>query len=127
MARASPGNPVRPHQLDALERFHGPDEQRGGRSLGFGDHVEAVVHPIHKVHVGMPWRTEHHPVASRFAEPRVGRSIGLADVRLELDDPARPPSRFVVTDEPRAEQSPPGFEGGSRQDRPIGGAQPERG
>jgi hypothetical protein len=57
----------------------------------------------------------------------VGRLIGLADVRLELDDAAGPPSRLVVTDQLRAKQRPPGFEGGSRQDGPVGSAQPDRG
>jgi hypothetical protein len=44
--------------------------------------------------------------------------IVLADVRLELDDPADPPSRAVVADEVPAEECPPGLERRQVEDGP---------
>jgi hypothetical protein len=40
----------------------------------------------------------------------VGRPVVLADVRLDLDDPADPPARGVVADEAGAEQPAAGLE-----------------
>ncbi len=50
---------------------NGAHEQRRRFAGGFGHHVEAVVHPVDKVHVGMAGRTEHDPVARRLPEARV--------------------------------------------------------
>ena len=75
------------HRVDALERLDGADEQRGRPSGGLGDDVQAVVHPVDKVHVGDPGRPEHDRVAGRPAEPGVRRAVVLADVGLDLDDP----------------------------------------
>jgi hypothetical protein len=45
----------------------------------------------------------HDSVAGRASEPGVRRQVLLADVRLELDDPARA-SWVAGTDEARAKQ-----------------------
>ena len=64
-------------------------EHGGGRAGRFGHDVQAVVHPVDKVHVGMPGRPEHDPVAGGLAEAGVRRPIVAADVGLDLDDPRR--------------------------------------
>jgi hypothetical protein len=46
----------------------------------------------------------------------VGRLVVLADVRLELDDPARPPDRAVITDQRAAEQGPTELDRWQRED-----------
>jgi hypothetical protein len=46
----------------------------------------------------------------------VGCLVGLADVRLDLDDPARSPFRAVVPDQPPAEQGPAQLERRQRED-----------
>ena len=103
--RASPPTPV--------DRLDGADQHGGGAALGLGDDVQALVHPVDKVHVGDPRRPEHDRVARRPAEAGVRGAVVLADVRLDLDDPpdaagrARPPA---VADEVRAEQRPRGVE-----------------
>jgi hypothetical protein len=124
---AEANGPVMPHQIDSLEWLDGADQQRGRRSLGFRDHVQTVVHPVDKVHVGMAGRPEHDPVALGLAKARMRGQIVLADVRLELDDPTDTSAAGVVADQPRAEQRPSRFEGWPRQDRPIDEAQPGRG
>jgi hypothetical protein len=72
----------------------------------------------------MAGRPEHHPVAGCLTESRVRRLVVPADVRLELDDPAAPPSGRVVADEPGADQRRRGVERGARQDGPVDDAQP---
>ncbi|HEX5824688.1 MAG TPA: hypothetical protein VFY18_09550 [Candidatus Limnocylindrales bacterium] len=54
----------------------------------------------------------------------MGRPVLLADVRLELDDPARPPDGPVVPDQPTAEQRPTELEG--RQPEDVGSGGPYR-
>ena len=86
-----------------------------GPARGLGHDVEAVVHPVDKVHVGDARRPGHDPVAVGRAEPRVRRAVVLADVRLDLDDPpdaaaargsvAGPVGGSGVADEPRAESA----------------------
>ena len=95
---------VEAHRLDAVERLDGADEHGGRRAGRLGHHVEAVVHPVDKVHVGQARRPEHDPVACGLAEPGVRRPVVLADVRLDLDDPADAPPGRVVADQPRADQ-----------------------
>jgi hypothetical protein len=46
-----------------------------------------------------------------------------ADVRLDLDDSSRPPSRLVVADEARAEQASGGFERWAGEERAVDDAQ----
>jgi hypothetical protein len=58
----------------------------------------------------------HDRVAGRPSEPGVRRQVLLADVRLELDDPALA-SRGVRTDEARAEQGGRCFERGPPDER----------
>ena len=107
-----PSAPQRPvdacgaHELDALDRLDGANQQRGGAAVGLRDHVQAVVHPVDKVHVGQAGRPEHDRVARGPSESRVGREVVRADVRLDLDDPPDPPAPVVVADQARAEQGP---------------------
>jgi hypothetical protein len=46
----------------------------------------------------------------------VGRLVVLADVRLELDDPAGAPDRAIVPDQPAAEQRPAELQGRQGED-----------
>jgi hypothetical protein len=53
--------------------------------------------------------------------------IVLADIRLDLHDPADAPAGLVVADQSRIEQGPPRLQGGSDERSPIDEAQPDRG
>jgi hypothetical protein len=116
-----PARPGGPHEVDALERLDRPDKERRGRSGRFGDDVQTVVHAVDKVHVGPARRPVHDLVASGPSEPRMRRSIVLADVRLELDDPAGPPARGIVTDQPPTEQGARDRQGRQLQDPVVFG------
>ena len=59
-----------------------------GPALGLGDHVQAVVHPVDKVHVGDARRPVHDRVPRGPPEAGMRGAVVLADVRLDLDDPA---------------------------------------
>ena len=51
-----------------------------GSALGLRHDVEAVVHPVDKVHVGHPRRPEHDGIAGRAAEARMRRQVGASQV-----------------------------------------------
>jgi hypothetical protein len=75
----------------------------------------------------MTRRPEHDAVAGRPPEPGVRGAIVLADVRLDLDDPADPPAGVVVPDQPCAEQRPSGLQRRRGEGCPIDECQPARG
>ena len=114
-----PGEPIRTHALDALERLDGADEE-GGRGAGrFGDHVQTGMHPVDKVHVGMPGRPEHDPVPGCLAKAGVRSEVLAADVRLDLDDPPDTPTGVVVTDKCGTEKGSTGLERRPREQRAV--------
>ena len=118
----------KPHLAQAGDGFNGANEDRGRSTGRFGDHVEAVVHAVDKVHIGQSGRSVHDRVAGGPAEPGVARLVLLADVCLDLDDATD--ARFVTADLPDetdAQQVARGLEartgeGGSREGRQVAGA-----
>ena len=111
--------PALTHQVQALQRLDRAHEDRGRAARRLGDDVEAVVHPVDKVHVGMAGRPEHRPVAGGRPEARVRCPVVDADVCLDLDDPPGPEARLVVADESRAEQASGGLERGAGEERSV--------
>ncbi len=108
----------RSHRVDPIERLDGANEQCGGRSRRFGDDVEAVVHPVDKVHVGDPGRPEHDGIAAGLAEPGVARPVGFTEIRLELDDPAGAPGCVgLIADEQGSQKPARGLEGRQPDER----------
>jgi hypothetical protein len=71
----------------------------------------------------MPRRPEHRRVAGGSPEPRVRRLVVAADVRLDLDDRARSPTRGVIANEPYAQQLPGRLERRSAEQRAVDDAQ----
>ncbi len=118
-ARGAQRQPARAHQLQTVDGLDRADEQRRRPAGSFGDDVQAVIHPVDKVHVGETGRPEHGSIACRPPEAGVGRPVVLADVRLELDDPARPPASGVVSDQPCAEKRAGRLERRSGEERAI--------
>ena len=107
----------------AVERLHGADQQGGGRARRLRHHVEAVVHPVDKVHVGVPRGSEHDPVPRGLAEAGVRRSVVRPEVRLDLDDTADPPPGGVVADKPGADERRTRSERQARKNGPVDDAQ----
>ena len=99
---------VGPHQVDPDQRFRGPD-QHGRWSPGrLGDHVQTVVHPVDKVHVGDARWPRHDPITAPRQESGVRRSILGPRVGLDLDDARLAAPGLVVADEAGAKQDGPG-------------------
>ncbi len=107
------------HPIDAFDRLDRADQEGGRGPFRLGHHVEAGMHPVDKVHVGVTRRPEHHPVALRLPEAGMGREIVAADIGLDLHDPAGPPSRGVIANQQRPEQGTTRLERGPRQERPV--------
>ena len=107
------------HQVQALERLDRAHQDRGRAAHRFGNDVEAVVHPVDKVHVGMARRPEHRPVAGGRPEARVRCPVVNADVGLDLDDPPGPEAGLIVADESRAKQASGGLERGAGEERSV--------
>ena len=78
------------HLLHPVGRLQGPDQDRGGLSLGFGDRVEKAVDPVGEVDVGAARRAEED--AGPLGQADVGVAGGVVGVvALGLDDRAAAP------------------------------------
>ena len=106
-----------------FERLDGSDEHGRRLAFGSGDDVEAVIHPVDKVHVGDARPSEHDPVPSGLAKPGVRRLVVASPVRLDFDDPAGPPTAGVVADQASADQCSGGSLGRCGEDGAVDGAQ----
>jgi len=120
-----PLGPSRPHRVDALDRLDRADEERRRPADPLADDVQAVVHPVDKVHVGDPGRPVHDRVATSPPEAGMGRLVILADVRLELDDAAGTATWTVVPDEPAAKERSPDLQGRQVENVAIAGSYDE--
>jgi hypothetical protein len=106
---ATPASSLQPHSIGAhhvepVDRFDRADEHGGRTAVEIGHHVEAVVHPVDKVHVGVARRACHDRVPCGGAKAGVRRQILRTAVRLGLHDPTHAPTGHVVTHDERAEQ-----------------------
>ena len=92
-ARKIPGRSLDgpPAARQLLPRDHRAGPQQHGRRGAWrhADDVHAEVHAVGEVHVGVPWRPEHHRVPRRPAPVRVRRGVALAVVGLHLGQPDR--------------------------------------
>src|SRR5262245_27504775 len=104
------------HRARARDRLDRANQHGRRTTLGLRDDVQALVHPVDKVHVGPSGGPVHDGVAGGPPEARMGGSVVLADVRLHLDDAADAAGLAVgawLSDEQRAKQRMRGAEGRS--------------
>src|SRR5579872_3294098 len=78
-----------PHPREAFQRLQGADQDASRAALRFGDHVQALVHTVDEVHVGVARLAEQHASAGSDAAKGVGRPILKAQVGFRFDDSAR--------------------------------------
>ena len=62
------------------------EQHTAGRAVALGDEVEAMVHAVNQINVGMPRRAEDNAGAVDEAGEAVRRPIAAAKVRFHLDD-----------------------------------------
>ena len=101
------------HGLDAVDGSDGADEDSAGFAGEMGGGVEAVVHAVDEVDVGVSGRAEEGEVVGGEASVGVGGGVGEAEVGLDLGDAAGEALAVEIADEELAEE-------GSRDD--LGGA-----
>ena len=94
------------HLFQTRHGLQGSDQTRRRHALRIRNHVEAPVHPVHEVHVGVAAIQPHGRVSLRpSAAVAVGGLVLDAEVGLDLDDAARELGAVVeVADEDLAEE-----------------------
>lgn len=92
------------HQVDAVKRFDGTDQDRSGKALLFGHRVQAVVEAVDHVHIGASGWAEHHLGSPRAPLRRVTGEVVRTDVGLRLDDDPRSAAASKVADEDLSDQ-----------------------
>jgi len=101
------GQPTkRPHASQTLERFGGPEQNRGGLSRNAAHDVDAGVNPVAAIGVESPSRAEHASVARRGATMGVRSGIAaVAEIGFDLDQPNDQPfSGFEASNESTADE-----------------------
>src|SRR5579864_2404585 len=76
------------HARDSLQRFHGAEQNASGAAFRLGHHVQALVHAVDEVHIGVAGLAEQHARARSDAAPGVRRPVLETQVGFRLDDPA---------------------------------------
>ena len=71
----------------------GADQDASRAALRLGDHVQALVHAVDEVHVGVAGLAEHHASAGSDAAPGMRCAILKAQVGFRFDDVGRRWSR----------------------------------
>src|SRR5690348_5965610 len=61
------------HARDPLQRLQSPDQHASRAALRFGNNVEALVHAVDQVDIGMPRLAEDHSRAGCHPTPGMGR------------------------------------------------------
>ena len=93
--------------LLAPDRLQTAQQYGGGFSLGLGDKVQAAVHAIDQVQVGMARRAEHDGIAGCFVvSVGVGRLVDGTDVGLHLRNAADGGAAVPAADQILAQQLP---------------------
>ena len=90
------------HFINTGQGFEGPDEDTARNSLPFGDQVQALVHSVNEVDIGVAGRAEEHPGAGRNSFRGMRCKVVEAEIGLCLDDP----SGGLSVDEHFAQQFP---------------------
>ena len=86
--------PAAPHQIKSGDRFQRSDQHAAGPALRFGDQIEALVHTVDEVDVGVAGRSENHAGAIGEAARGMRRQIVAAKVGFGLHDDAGSASMY---------------------------------
>jgi len=96
--------PMTPHEIDADVRLERANENGVRHSGSSGDEIEAMVHSVREVDVGVTRLAEHHRVARGLATERMTGRIFRSTVSLDLDDSSSdPPAGGIMNQHPPQE------------------------
>ena len=119
--------PVRRHPLLPFDRLPGPDQHGAADVLLPGHRVQAPVHAVDEVDVGVPAGQVEALVARRApASPGVAGAVGRAQIGLGLDQPEHQALAVQLADQPAPEEIP-GDLARPAGGRKRGGALPDTG
>ena len=76
--------------VDVADRFEGAEKDCGSVFSRAGHDVQAMMHAINEVDVGMTGLAEHDLGARGAAAGRVSSKVVRAQIRFRLDDPPDP-------------------------------------
>ena len=76
------------HPWNSFQRLHGPDQNASRTAFRFGHHIQALVHAVDEIHVGMAGRAEHHAGARCNTAPGVRSAILQTQVGFGFDNAA---------------------------------------
>lgn len=89
IVRTRSASPPREHLIDAAHGLQRANQHATRRAVGFRDQVQAFVHAIDEVHVGMAGRPEDN-ARSRGQAPRgMRREVAQPQICLDLYDASR--------------------------------------
>ena len=80
------GPASRAHLVEAARRLERPQQNGGGKALRLADEIQAPVHAVRPVDVGVATRQEHRAVPRRAAVAVRMRRLVVRVVGLDLDD-----------------------------------------
>jgi hypothetical protein len=86
--RPAGARPALAHPLQPGHRLQRAQQHAPRRAVRLGHQVEAFVHAVDEIHVGVPGRPEDHARARREAAGGVRGQIAAAGVGFRLDDDA---------------------------------------
>jgi len=101
------GGAIAAHALEAAQRLERPDKNTTGAAFCLGDDIQAVVHPIDEVDVGVAGRAVDDLSPGRAPARDVSGQIVFAQVSLDFGDAAG----AAVMDENLTEQETGQFDG----------------
>ena len=76
------------HGGESGDGFEGADEDAAGFAVRLAGDIEAVIHAIDEVNVGMAGRAEEDSIAGGFSGEGVGGRVVGAEVGFDFDDAA---------------------------------------
>jgi len=111
------GRPASAHEVQPRDRFEGANQDASSSAGRFADQVEALIHPVNEVNVGVAGRPEDDLGARGDAACRVGGLVVCAEVGFGFDNDAG----GAAVDEDLTEQGASDIDGragvkGARQD-----------
>jgi len=102
-------------QFDSGERFDGADEHAARNTFRLSHDIQAVVHTVDQVHVGVSRTPENDPRAPRQTASAMRGRVVLSQIRFYFDDARRRPAM----PQNFSKQVPRHVHGGPRVESPI--------
>ncbi len=98
--------PSLPHFPQPAERFQSANQHAARPAFRFSHKIEALVHAVTQIHIGVTRRAEDHRRSFRQAPGRVGGLVALPEISFRLRDRARENTSVQPVNKDLAQQIP---------------------